>query len=112
VSSDDKYVNNLRIQILDQEWIRRIFTFLRDYYRGKNYDLDPILNLLEANLLNANAQLEVFRRLFEEVLKRNAIREEVLTEIHNETHKTDKEFKEFKDKGVHEIIKEYLGGID
>ena len=109
----DKYVDNLTISILDQAWIRRIFTSLRDYY-GKNaaIDLVPILNLLEASLLNANSQLEAFSRLFKEVIKRNEIKEEVLTQIHDETHNTAKEIKEFKDKGVHEIIKEFLGGAE
>ena len=54
--SNDEYVNNLRVSLLDQEWIRRIFTYLRDYYGGKSYDLLPILNLLEASLLNTNSQ--------------------------------------------------------
>jgi hypothetical protein len=112
MSSEDKYVDNLRISILDQAWVRPIFNYLREYYRGESYDdrLDPILNLLEASILNANAELEVFARLFKEVVQRNEVREQVLTQIRDKMHETDKEFKEFKDKGVHEIIKEYVGG--
>jgi cell division protein FtsB len=100
----DDMVNYLRLTILDQQSIRILFDALRQYYTEKN--LNPILDLLEASLLNAVSQLEVFRKLLEE----KEIRDEVVTQIHDETHKIGKEIKEFKDKGVHEIIKEYLRG--
>ena len=51
-------------------------------------------------------------KLYKDMYEKNAIREEVLTAVRDNIHKTDKEFKEFKDKDVHEVIKEYLGGID
>lgn len=66
MSSNDKFVENLAISILDPAWVRGMFAILRDYYKEKNYDLLPVHNLLEANLLNANAQLEASSRLFKE----------------------------------------------
>lgn len=104
----DEDVSNARLIILDQKRIRHLFNTLREYYTEKN--LDPILNLLEATLLNAVTERELFLKYLDEVLWRDETREKVVTAMRDKAHHADKELKNFKDKGVHEIIKEYFGG--
>ncbi len=106
----DEYVNNARLIILDQKRIRHLFKALREYYAGKN--VDPILNILEAALLNAVTERELFIKLLDEVLWRDETREKVMTAMRDKQHQADKELKDFEDKDVYEIIKEYFGGKD
>jgi hypothetical protein len=105
--SSEEDVNLARIAIVDVGGTRYLFNGLREYYRGKN--LDFLLNVLEASILNAITDREVFIKLFIEVLKRNEIKEEIMTAMRDDMHKTVKEFNHFKEKGVNEIIKKYLG---
>jgi hypothetical protein len=96
MSSSDNILDKFRASIVDDEWVRFNFDYLRDYFKNRDSHLAAVVTILEAVVLNANADA--------------AHKEEVLTKNRDDIHKTDKELMEFKDKGVREIIKEYLEG--
>jgi hypothetical protein len=51
-------------------------------------------------------------KLFKDIFEIDKFREQVLTDMHDETHKFEKRFIDFKEKGVENIVKKFLGGTD
>jgi hypothetical protein len=106
---DESEFNLLRIILLDKDWVKRIFTTLRQFYRNTPY-LTPLLNILEASVLNSITERNLFINLIESALKADKDRDQALTDLQDEIHKVDNKVKTLKEHDVLDIIKKYLEG--
>lgn len=108
--SEDDTVDFARHLISNEHVTREIFVTLRKYYANNEPDVKFILNLLEASILNAISERQFFLKLFKNVFEIENNREQVLTDMHDETHKFEKQFKDFKEREIEDIVKKFTGG--
>jgi len=117
LSEDDTAVNLARQMILDADVTRQIFKTLRIHYANKETDVKYILNLLEATILNAITERDLFFTLLNSVLRSTKAletyerdREHGITQLQDKIRNVENETKTLKEKGVEDIVKKFLGG--